>query len=39
MDGVFVRQQAIPELTIKVVQDMMDRVSELLAVAEAIVGT
>jgi HEPN domain-containing protein len=35
----FVRQQAIPDLTTKVVQDMMDRVSELVAIAEAIVGT
>jgi len=35
----FAGQQAIPDLTAKVVQDIMDRVSELLATAEAIVGT
>jgi HEPN domain-containing protein len=35
----FVKQQSIPELTPKVVQEILDRVSELLATAEAIVGT
>ena len=33
----FVRQHAIPDLTTKVVQDMVDRVSELIAAAETIV--
>jgi uncharacterized protein (UPF0332 family) len=33
----FVKQQSIPNLTTKVVQEMIDRVSELVATAEAIV--